>query len=265
MSLITVFDPWKNNLCTCPDKYSLSPYTGCSHACLYCYASSYIRDFSHPRPKKELLKRLAKEIKKIPTGSIITLANSSDPYQPLEKKLKLTRDALKILASYDLKINIVTKSCLVLRDLDILKKLKKVVVCLSITTLDKNLAKKIEPKASSPKERLKAVKELSAYLPVAVRLDPLIYPLNTSGLKDIVEKIKKAGAKQIITSTYKEKPDNLKRMVSSFSQYKSNWPAGLKKKLIEKVREITLSQGLEFSSCREGFKTLNTAACDGSS
>ena len=265
MSLITSFDPWKASLCTCPDKYSLSAYTGCGHGCLYCYASSYIRDFQHPRPKKDFLKRLAKEIKKIPAGSILAISNSSDPYQPLEKKLKLTQEALKILVNYDLKINLVTKSSLVLRDLNILKRLKKIVVCLSITTLDKNLAKKLEPKACNPQQRLKTVKQLSAYLPVAVRLDPLIYPLNTNNLEKIIKTIKSCGAKQIITSTYKEKPDNLKRMVSAFSQYKSNWPAGLKKKLIEKVHEITLSQGLEFSSCREGLKTLNTAACDGSS
>jgi DNA repair photolyase len=91
MPLITPFDPWKNKYCTCPDKLSLSPYTGCAHNCLYCYAASYIRDFSNPRPKKDFIKRLENEIKKIPEGSIIAVANSSDPYQPMEDKLQLTR------------------------------------------------------------------------------------------------------------------------------------------------------------------------------
>lgn len=265
MALITSFDPWKNKLCTCPAKYSLSAYTGCAHGCLYCYASSYIRRFNQPRPKKDFLKNLEKEIKKISPGSIIAISNSSDPYQPLEKKLKLTRQALNILSGYALKLNIVTKSDLILRDLDILKKIKTIMVCLSIATLDQDLAEKLEPEAPKPKKRLETVKKLSAYLPVAVRLDPLIYPLNTDNLEKLIASIKSCGAKQIITSTYKEKPDNLKRMLSAFSQYKSTWPPGLRKQLIEKIRRLTLQKGMKFSSCREGFSQLNNAFCDGSS
>jgi len=65
MPLIAPFDPWKNTYCTCPNKFSLSPYTGCTHACLYCYASSYIINFSNPRPKKNFLERLKSQIKDI--------------------------------------------------------------------------------------------------------------------------------------------------------------------------------------------------------
>ncbi len=281
MSLITRFDPWKGNLCTCPAKYSLSAYTGCSHNCLYCYASSYIRDFYQPREKKDFLKRLEKEIDKIPKDSLIAMANSSDPYLPLEEELGLTRAALKIMGKHDLSINIVTKSSLILRDLDILKSFKKIVASISLTTLDKELARKLEPRSCSPQERLKAVRELASYLPVAVRLDPLIYPLNTEEIKDSIRKIKIAGAKQVIASTYKVKPDNFKRMVVAFPEYKELWqklylkqgekiggytylPQTLRKDLINKVREIALSEKLKFSSCREGFNSLNTANCDGS-
>ncbi len=281
MNLITKFDPWKGNLCTCPSKYSLSAYTGCNHGCLYCYASSYIRRFSQPREKKDFLKRLEKEIKKIPKGSLIAMANSSDPYLPLEEKLKLTQSTLKIIEKQDLSLNIVTKSTLILRDLDILKNLKKVVVSISLTTLDKELAKKLEPNSSDPSERLETIKELSLHLPVAVRLDPLIYPLNTENIRKTIAEIKKSGAKQIITSTYKIKPDNFKRMVTAFGKYKELWqklylrqgekkggyiylPQTLRKDLINKVKEIALGEKLEFSSCREGFSNLNTANCDGS-
>lgn len=281
MSLITPFDPWKGNLCTCPAKYSLSAYTGCTHGCLYCYASSYIREFSQPREKKDFLKRLEKEIKKIPKGSLIAMANSSDPYLPLEQELKLTRAALKIMKEYDLSLNIVTKSSLVLRDLDILKSFKKIVVSISFTTLNKELAKKLEPYSCPPQERLRTIKELSLCLPVAVRLDPLIYSLNTEEIERIIREIKISGAKQVITSTYKVKPDNFKRMTAAFPEYKDLWqklylkqgekiggytylPKTLRKDLINKVREITLSEGLEFSSCREGFGNLNTTNCDGS-
>ena len=282
MALITPFDPWKNSICTCPPKYSLSAYTGCGHGCLYCYASSYIRNFSHPREKKDFLVRLRQEIKKVPSGSTITIANSSDPYLTLEKQLGLTRQALKVLSNYDLKINIVTKSSLVLKDIDILKDLKKVLVSISITTLDKKLSSKLEPYAPSPKERLKAIEELSKFLPTLVRFDPLIYPLNTSKIKEIIKKIKLTGAKQIITSTYKVRPDNYKRMVLVFSEYEKIWnklylregertkgyiylAKELRKKLIQKVHQAALKEGLEFSSCREGFESLNTRPCDGSS
>jgi DNA repair photolyase len=282
MSLITVFDPWKSKICTCPQKYSLSPYTGCGHRCLYCYASSYIRNFHCPRPKKDLLKRLEKEIKKIPENSLITISNSSDPYMPEEKEWKLTRDTLKILKNYDLRIMLVTKSSLILRDLDILKEFNKLVVCVTLTTLKDNLTKKLEAFASSPKERLKAIEELSRRLPVVCRFDPLIYPLNTNEINDVVKAVKTSGAKQIITSTYKAKPDNFKRMVNAFPEHKKIWnklyilegkrlgqyiylPKKLRKELIDKVREACLKENLYFSTCREGLSHLNTKNCDGSS
>ena len=282
MSLITPFDPWKGNLCTCPTKYSLSAYTGCTHGCLYCYASSYIRRFSQPREKKDFLRRLEKEIKKVPKGSLITMANSSDPYLPLEGELKLTRQGLEIIKEYDLRMSIVTKSSLILRDLDILKSFEKIVVSISLTTLDKELTKKLEPYSCPPQERLRVIKELSPYLPVAVRFDPLIYPLNTEEIKETMREIKKSGAKQIITSTYKVKPDNFKRMTAAFPEHKQLWQdlyskqgektngytylsRTFRENLIKEVRKITLVEGLEFSSCREGFGNLNTANCDGSS
>ncbi|MFA6281000.1 MAG: radical SAM protein [Candidatus Omnitrophota bacterium] len=283
MPLITPFDPWKNNYCTCPAKYSLSAYTGCGHGCLYCYASSYIRNFSHPRAKKDFLERLEIQIKKIPKNSLITMANSSDPNQAIEEKFVLTRKALEILKDFDLRVNIVTKSPLITRDVDILSKFKNITVSFTLTSLDTKIAKKIEPFLDyAPLNKLKAIRALSKNIPVAVRFDPLIYPLNTENIKETIRAIKKSGAKQIITSTYKTKPDNLRRMSQTFPEYAEIWktlylekgekisgynylPLALRIKLIEEVREITLSEGMEFSSCREGFSELNTANCDGTS
>lgn len=282
MSLITAFDPWKNTLCSCPAKYSLSAYTGCDHGCLYCYASSYIRNFTQPREKKDFLTRLNKEIKKLPVDAYLAIANSSDPYLTLEKKLELTKKTLKILKDYDLKINIITKSPLILRDIDLLKNLKSVTISVSLTSLDKILLQKLEPNASAPQERLKIIEKLSPHLPIIVRFDPLIYPLNTNEINLLVEKITALGAKQVITSTYKIKTDNFKRITASFPQYKRLWaklyleqgekkngyaylPKGLRKNLITKVKDAALIQGIKFSSCREGFDNLNTANCDGSS
>jgi len=282
MSLIIDFDPWSSSLCTCPKKYSLSAYTGCGHGCLYCYASSYIRDFSNSREKKDFLGRLQKEIKKIPSGSIIAMANSSDPYLPLEEKLKLTQSALKILKNYSIKLNIVTKSSLIIRDLELLKEFKAVVISLSFTTLDENLSRKLEPLAPKPKERLQTIEKLSKFIPVAVRLDPLIFPLNTENIKKTIKAIKNVGARQIITSTYKAKPDNYKKMTDAFSEHKAVWdqlylrrgerlnryiylPKKLREELIGKIRKAALEESLNFSSCREGFANLNTVNCDGTS
>ncbi len=282
MDLIKPFDPWKSAICTCPPKFSLSAYTGCNHGCLYCYASSYIVNFSNPRSKKDFINRLTKEIKKVPENSHITMANSSDPYLNLEKDLCLTRQALEILSAHNMKISLVTKSALILRDVDILKNMKAIVVCISLTTLDKKLSQKLEPKASLPQERLSAINVLSKHIPVAVRLDPLVYPLNLGDIEETIKTVKKSGAKQIITSTYKAKPDNFRRMIKTFPEHKGLWEKlylkhgekksgytylsqKIRKELIEHVRSITLKQKLHFSSCREGFADLNTAACDGSS
>jgi len=184
MAVLTPFDPWKGKLCTCPPKYSFSPYVGCSHGCLYCYASSYIPRFFEVRVKKDLIKQLNKEISKIRENKYVAIANSNDPYQPIEEKLKLTREALKIFSSHNFKIMIVTKSNLVTRDLDVLKK-SRVAVSITITTLDENKSKRLEPNAPSPQKRLEAIEVLSkSGIPTIARIDPII-PFINDGEIDI--------------------------------------------------------------------------------
>jgi len=282
MVLITPFDPWKNELCSCPPKYSLSAYTGCGHGCLYCYASSYIRNFFIPRAKKDFINRLKREIKKLPPKSFIAMANSSDPYTPEDDKLKLTRKALEILKNCQIRLMLVTKSSLILRDIDILKDIENLVVSISLTTLDNSLSKKLEPNAPPGLIRLKTMEKLAKITNVVCRFDPLIYPLNTKNIGKTIKTLKNAGVKQVITSTYKAKPDNLKRMMNAFRKQESIWrklyiekgskkknniylPLNLRKYLINEVRIAALSKKIEFSSCREGFISLNTVNCDGSS
>jgi len=282
MQLIRPFDPWKNSACTCPKKYSLSPYTGCGHGCLYCYASSYIPNFFNVRQKKDYFKRLLQELKKLPKNALLAIANSSDPYTPQEKEIELMPQTLEIISNYDLRLMIITKSSLITRDILQLKKIKKLVISFSVTTLDNKLAKRLEPAAPGPQVRLKAIEALSQHFPVVCRFDPLIYPLNTKEIKKMVSTLKAKGIKQIITSTYKAKPDNFKRMLRAFPEHTSLWQElyldkgesrnnytylekTLRKRLIEEVREAALKEKLAFSSCREGFKKDNTKACDGSS
>ncbi|MEM2348008.1 MAG: hypothetical protein QW267_06980, partial [Sulfolobales archaeon] len=95
LRVVRMFDPWGSKLCTCPLKYNLNPYTGCSHGCIYCYARTYIKDFNRPRVKEKLLINIAADLSKIPANMLITMSNSSDPYTPPEGRLAVTREVLK--------------------------------------------------------------------------------------------------------------------------------------------------------------------------
>ncbi len=282
MPILTTFDPWKSKLCTCPPKYSFSPYVGCSHSCLYCYASSYIQRFSEIRVKKDVIKRLNSEVSKIRENKYVTIASSNDPYQPLDEKLKLTREALKIFSNKNFKIMILTKSNMVLRDVDILKK-SKVVVSITITTLDENKAKRLEPGAPSPQKRIEALKILSKIgIPTVLRVDPVIPYINDFEIEDVVKKAFEAGVKHIVSSTYKAKLDSWKRMEKEFPNEMKKlrnlyfkfgeWingyyylPKEYRLKIMKMVSEKAKKFEISFAVCREGFLELNFAeSCDGS-
>ncbi|HIC99508.1 MAG TPA: radical SAM protein [Pyrodictiaceae archaeon] len=282
--IVRAFDPWKSPLCTCPPKYSLQPYTGCSHFCLYCYATAYIGR-KPSTPKQRALERLKYDIEHVVDPKYhIDLSTSSDPYPPEEAKLKLTRKMLELLIAYGLKVLIVTKSSLVARDTDILSK-GNVAVTITITTLDKNLAKAIEPGAPHPKERVKAIEQLVTNgVPVGVRLDPLIPYLNDDrkDVRSVLEAVASAGARFIVTSTYKARPDNLRRLVSTFPELEEKyyrlyriegkWQYGywylrpdIRRQMLGIVQQEASRLDLQFAVCREGFKDMLTApSCDGS-
>lgn len=283
-NLIRPFDPWrKGSLCTCPFKYTVNPYTGCEHRCLYCYITSYIKDAFKPRPKKDILLKAKRDLKKIPKGSIINISSSSDPYQPLEKKYLYTRKLLEMIKK-DYVIEIVTKSNLVVRDIDILSESRSV-VSITITTLNERLAKIIEPNAPSPEERLQAIHMLSEHdIPVTLRLDPILpYLTDTEeNIRSIVERASRAGVKHLVTSIYKAKPDNMKRILSAFpdliDKYRSLYiekgqrihgyryaPLEYRLRIIKLVKEIAHEYGLTFATCREGVSFLHDKdiSCDG--
>ncbi|MDI6806662.1 MAG: radical SAM protein [Candidatus Aenigmarchaeota archaeon] len=282
MQVINLFDPWKSKFCTCPTKYSFSPYTGCSHGCLYCYASSYIPNFFTCKPKKDLLKRLASDLKKIDKRIYVSIANSSDPYPPLEHKLRLTRDCLKLLVANNCKFLLITKSNLVERDKDVLSK-AKVCVSFSLTTLDEDAAKKLEPNAPLPQKRLAAMENLIKHnIQVAMRIDPIIPGINDSEIGDLLKSVAEIGVKHIVSSTYKARFDSWNRMYKVFPEVMEKLkdlyfrqgekisnsyylPTSIRFKLMKKVKESCDKFGLTFACCREGFIELNTPkSCDGS-
>ena len=282
MSVIAPFDPWRGKLCTCPLKYSFSPYTGCSHKCLYCYATSYIRA-PESVPKRDLVSRLLKDLNKVDRSLPISMANSSDPYPPIEADLGLTRRCLEVLLPRGFKVMIITKSNIVARDVDLISR-GNCAVSFTITTLDEQLASRMEPSAPRPRERLRALELLSKEgVSCIVRIDPIVPDLNDEegALKRLVEEVVRAGAKHVSSSTYKARPDNLARMVKAFPEKAKRWhelyyeeglrvgPSrylreGLRLSLMKMAREIVDEYGITFSTCREGFAHLTTSAtCDG--
>jgi len=284
MYVIHPFDPWKSPLCTCPPKYSLDPYTGCGHMCKYCYITSYIKQAFNPRPKKNLIQRIVKDLKRIDYSRHISMSNSSDPYTPPEAKLRLTRRVLEVLVSRGAKVLIITKSTLVVRDIDLLRR-GNVSVSITITSLNNRVSKTLEPNAPSPYERLKALRSLIRNgVPCSVRIDPLIPYINDdySGIRALVKALADVGVKHVISSTYKARPDSFKRIVKAFVRVREGLkelyfekgevvqryrylPRSLRYEMLKKVAELVREEGMTFAVCREGFGDLNSGeTCDGS-
>lgn len=191
-----------------PFDRSINPYRGCEHGCIYCFARpthawlglSPGLDFEtrlliKPEAAKLLQQELAKSSYKPRT---IAMGTNTDPYQPLERRLKLTRSILEVLWRARHPVGIVTKSNLVARDLDILAPMAEARlarVALSVTTLDAKLARLMEPRAPRPELRLEAIRALSkAGVPVGVMTAPLIPALNDSEMEAILEAAVEAGA-----------------------------------------------------------------------
>jgi DNA repair photolyase len=144
--------------------YALNPYRGCSHACVYCYAPSVIHWDKGKwgelvEVKINLLRILSKELRMKKKG-VVGLGTVTDPYQPAEKKYELTRRCLELLLMHDFPVCIQTKSSLVRRDMDLLKEFSNIEVGITFTTLNDTVREKMEPVASSIKERLCTLAEL---------------------------------------------------------------------------------------------------------
>jgi DNA repair photolyase len=192
-----------------PYEYSLNAYRGCEHGCIYCYARpshAYLnlspgldfetRLFAKPEAAKLLRKELAKPSYQC---SPIALGSNTDPYQPIEREWKITRQILEVLAECRHPLSIVTKSALIERDLDLLVQLARddlVQVFISVTTLDAEIARKLEPRASSPRRRLQAVQRLNeAGVPCGVFVAPVIPFLTDSELESILQAAHEHGAR----------------------------------------------------------------------
>ena len=189
---------------------SINPYQGCEHGCSYCYARPTHANFGLSPgldfESKLFAKSNAAELLRNELSAsgyepaTIALGANTDPYQPVERRYRITRQVLKVLAEFGHPVGIVTKSALVLRDLDILQHMAErgiVKVAISVTTLDPRLARAMEPRASTPAKRLKAIEVLAAAgIPVAVMVAPVIPALNDSEIEAILKSAAAAGASE---------------------------------------------------------------------
>jgi len=189
---------------------SINPYRGCEHGCVYCFARpthAYMglspgldfeaKLFAKPDAPKLLERELARE------GYVprtIAIGTNTDPYQPIEKGWRIMREILEVLEAHNHPVGIVTKSALVTRDMDILSRMAEkglAKVALSVTTLDRRLARTMEPRAATPPRRLQALRTLSdAGVPVSVMIGPVIPGLNDAEIERILESAYAAGARE---------------------------------------------------------------------
>jgi len=188
---------------------SINPYRGCEHGCIYCYARPFHEylgfssgiDFETKIMVKENAPQLLREELASPKWKpqVIAISGVTDCYQPIERKLKITRGCLEVLAEFRNPVGIVTKNFLVTRDIDLLSELAKhdaAQVFISITTLDTELRKIMEPRTSPPAARLEAVRRLSeAGIRVGILMAPIIPGLTDHEIPAVLDAAAKAGAK----------------------------------------------------------------------
>jgi len=189
---------------------SINPYRGCEHGCVYCFARpthSYMglspgldfesKLFAKPDAARLLDRELSKEGYQPRT---IAIGTNTDPYQPIEKQYRIMREILEVLEARGHPVGIVTKSALVTRDIDILARMAErglAKVALSVTTMDRMLARTMEPRASTPTKRLEAIRQLSdAGIPASVMVAPIIPGLTDPEMERILDSARAAGARE---------------------------------------------------------------------
>jgi DNA repair photolyase len=194
-----------------PFKQSVNPYRGCEHGCVYCYARpahAYLDlspglDFETKLfYKPDAAALLERELRKPGyTPEWISLGANTDPWQPVERKLGITRGLLEVLARFRHPVGIVTKgAALIERDIDLLTDLARdglVFVAISVTTLDPDLKRKLEPRASAPATRLRVIRRLAdAGIPTMTLFSPVIPFVNDAELERVLEAVRDAGAQR---------------------------------------------------------------------
>jgi DNA repair photolyase len=242
-------------------KYSINPYRGCSNNCIYCYAPYILREGrkwgNFVDVKINAPEILEKEIRKINTGNVL-ISSVTDPYQPLERKYEITRKILEKLKNTKFFVSILTKSSLVLRDIDLLKQLN-CEVGLTITTLNDNIRKLFEPNASSIEDRLNALKELKkSGIKTYIFFGPMLPFISDRNLEETLKKFAELNPEKIYFDKLNVKnPFHWKKIKSfleeNYADFAGKWEQSISndyyKKLKERIIEICKSLNLNYEFC----------------
>ena len=222
--------------------------------------------------KRDLFRKLERDLEKLPKNALISMSNSSDPYPPIEKKLGITRKCLEIMRNYDVRLLIVTKGDTVVRDVDVFP--ERTAVSVTVTSL--KTAKLIEPKAPNPEKRIEALKTLKdCGISVILRLDPIIPFLTEDEALKVLEMCDFVD--HIVTSTLKLRRDILARFSKVFPElariYKCVYtekhgsylymPKDMRIQILKPIVERCEEIGLSYAFCREGLE-FKAESCDGS-
>jgi len=277
------FNSSVKGFCTCPPKYNLNTYLGrCGHECIYCYATKFPTFNGPPIPRIVLVEQIEAMAKNTKLKLPVMISDCTDPYQPLEREHQITRRCIQALVEYGFPLLIVTKSDMVTRDVDLFRK-TSTAVSITITTINEDIAKRIEPNAPAPEKRINALQKIIASgIPATVRIDPIIPYVNDDPdeFERLVSALADVGVRQVTISTVKPVkgfftkikqvlPEKHEKIVKAYED--AEWLMGYKylaadrrKAIVNKLRPVVIKRGLEFAACREGLPELNTGLCDGS-
>ena len=242
--------------------YALNPYKGCAHGCKYCYAPNILKiprrewgEFVEVR--RNIPKILANELKNKKRG-VIGISTTTDPYQPLEKNYKLTRYCLEQMVRHDFPVSILTKSTLIMRDIDLLLRLSEVEVGFTITTYNDSERKLLEPGAPSIDSRITALEKCSKKgIPTYAFIGPLYPTMDEDGMSKLVRKIKDSGTSKIMADRLNLKPGVWSSVYNSLAEnaaIKSIWKDAVfgksnrYKKLFNLLKKISDEKGIEFET-----------------
>ncbi len=204
-------------------KYSLNPYKGCQHNCAYCYVPNVLRIKrsnwgKFVDIKKNIPNVLSKELRNKKHG-VIAISTVTDPYQPIEKKYKLTRYCLEQILIYDFPICLQTKSKFITRDLDIISKFTNAEIMFSIGTLNDNERRLLEPYASTIQERLDALEKTTEIgIKTSIFFGPIYPTISPENLTDMIDIFKEKGAEEIMIDKFNLKPgikENIEKSMKS--------------------------------------------------
>ncbi len=250
--------------------YTLNPYKGCEHACQYCYVLSekYVpykkkeEFFYKIQSKTNAAFLLNESLKKIPQDALIMIGSACDPYQPAEAKYKNTRSLLEVLYRYKNPVHIMTKSDLILRDIDILSKISETFLAVSFSIMaDDNLSAIFEPRAPKPSKRFNAIEILSLKgIRCGVAISPVCpYIVKEETIKNIISKANLSGAKYVFFDDLRLRDINKERFFAFIKKFypklsgryeimyskRISPPAIFSKKINELIEKMSADLGMD--------------------